>query len=64
MTGPDCAVMCNLISIHTHKEDRHREREREREIERERERESFVDSIIGSLWEAQCVQHTMTRITE
>ena len=22
MTGPDCAVMCNLINTHTHKEKR------------------------------------------
>ena len=27
-TGPDCAVMCNLINTHTHTQFKHRQRER------------------------------------
>ena len=41
MTGPDCAIMCNLINTHIHiRNHTHRERERERE------REVFVTTIV------------------
>ena len=56
MTGPDCAVMCNLINIHTYIHTYitytyiHTCR-------------VFVKSIIDSSREDQCEWHRMTRMT-
>ena len=49
MTGPDCAVMCNLINTHTH-------------TRTPDERFSWQVSLIPP-WEDQCEWHRMTRMT-
>ena len=51
MTGPDCAVMCNLINIHTY-------------IRKHTHIHTYIHTVsLIPPWEDQCEWHRMTRMT-
>ena len=78
MTGPDCAVMCNLINTHTHTQgSKHKAlRVQLRTVERDcilfvasdqsfrhNKYYRFLNTLIPYSWEDQYEWHRMTRMT-
>ena len=59
MTGPDCAVMCNLINTHTHT---HNHTHTHFPFVAFDQRFSYQETLIPP-WEDQCEWHRMTRMT-
>ena len=58
MTGPDCAVMCNLINTHTHTHTHTHTQHTHTHTHTHTQQVSLIPP-----WEDQCELHRMTRMT-